>query len=89
MFHLIGWDLVYVSLLLHQYDSLHGLVGGGVVLGELSEASPFPPERILRHDATVRLLKQGCLRYPNPRTSFRLIWVTKGPTDQVLPLQLI
>ena len=48
MFDLIGWDLVYVSLLLHQDDSLHGFVGVGVVLGELPEAR-FPPERF-RHD---------------------------------------
>ena len=42
MVHLIGWDLVYVSLLLHQDDSLHGLVGVGVILGELSEARLAP-----------------------------------------------
>ena len=32
MVHLIGWDLVYVSLLLHQDDALHGLIVVGGVL---------------------------------------------------------
>ena len=45
--YLVSWDLVHVSLLLHQNDSLHGLVRVGVILGELSEAR-LAPERI-RH----------------------------------------
>ena len=45
--YLVSWNLVYVSLLFHQNDSLHGLVRVGVVLGELTEAR-LAPERI-RH----------------------------------------
>ena len=69
MFDLISRDLVYVSLLLHQDDSLHGLVGVGVVLGELPEAR-FPSERF-RHDRKRRrrrnrLIRRGTARFTDP-----------------------
>ena len=72
MFHLIGWDLVYVRLLLHQYDSLHGLVWFGLVLGERPETR-FPPEFL--HDGRRRRrtrLMQASRRFPNPRRSLYL-----------------
>ena len=50
--YLVSWNLVYVSLLFHQNDSLHGLVRVGVVLGELTEAR-LAPERI-RHGGERR-----------------------------------